>query len=258
MSNAVAVSVGGHTYVRIMKSDAVASRDTVQHALSARAASVKALLDADFTVFDTAELLAIQSERAVRARADAAIDHRVQAALMDRATPHEIGGRTWTDVLATRMRLTTAEAGRRVSAARQLGPRHAIGGEVLAPILPACAAALADGTINAAHIAIIRSAMRQASAYLDGSERAEMEETLVAVAQCNIPETLAEVAEQMVYVFNQDGKGPDLARPKVGLTIGKPDADGVSKVSGHVDSEFGAYLRTHSRCVGTSRGQQPR
>ena len=227
-----------------MKTDAAASRDTVQHALSDRAASVKALLDADFTVFDTAELLAIQSERELRARADAAIDHRLQAALMARATPREIGGRSWIDVLATRMRLTTAEAGRRVSGARDLGPRHALGGEALDPLLPACAAALADGSINTGHIAVIRSAMRQAARYLDAAERAEMEATLVAVAQCNIPETLAEVAEKMVFVLNQNGDGPDLARAKVGLTIGKPDADGLAKVSGRVDSEFAAYLRT--------------
>ena len=71
-----------------------------------------------------------------------------------------------------------------------------------------------------------------------------MEATLVAVAEANTPETLAELAEQMVYVLNQNGDGPDLARHKVGLTIGKPDVDGLSKVSGRVDSEFAAYLRT--------------
>lgn len=42
-----------------MSSGVVGGRETVQHALSDRAGSVKALLDADFTAFDTAELLAI-------------------------------------------------------------------------------------------------------------------------------------------------------------------------------------------------------
>ncbi len=227
-----------------MKMDAAASRDTVQHALSDRTASIKALLDADFTVFDTAELLAIQSEREERARADAAIDHRLQAALMAQATPREIGGKSWIDVLATRMRLTTAEAGRRVAAARDLGPRQALDGQALGPVLPACAAALAEGAINAGHVAVIRAAMRRAAPYLDAADRALMEEALVAVARCDIPESLAEMAEQMVYVLNQDGDGPDLARAKVGITIGKPDADGLSKISGRVDSEFAAYLRT--------------
>ncbi|KRD20306.1 hypothetical protein ASE48_00360 [Mycobacterium sp. Root265] len=203
-----------------MSSDVVDGREAVQHALSDRAASVKALLDADFTVFDTAELLGLLSEREHYARADTAVDHRILAALMDR------------------------EAGRRIAQARDLGPRHALNGEVLEPLLPACAHALAAGSINTAHITVIRSALKQASAYLDAGERAQMEATLVAVAEANTPETLAELAEQMVYVLNQNGDSPDLTRHKVGLTIGKPDVDGLAKVSGRVDSEFAAYLRT--------------
>ncbi|KRD17152.1 hypothetical protein ASE48_25905 [Mycobacterium sp. Root265] len=206
-----------------MNGDVVGGREAVQHALSDRAASLKALLDADFTVFDTAELLGLLSEREQYARADAAVDHRILAALMDRATPHEIGGKSWNDVLAT---------------------RDALNGEVLEPLLPACAHALATGSINTAHITVIRSALKQASRYLDAGERAQMEATLVAVAEANTPETLAELADQMVYVLNQNGDSPDLTRHKVGLTIGKPDVDGLSKVSGRVDSEFAAYLRT--------------
>src|SRR6478735_5686774 len=227
-----------------MNGDVVGGREAVQHALSDRAGSVKALLDADFTVFDTAELLGLLSEREQYARADAAVDHRILAALMDRATPHEIGGKSWNDVLVTRDRISAAEAGRRIAQARDLGPRHALNGEVLEPLLPACADALAGGSINTAHIKVIRSALKQASTYLDAGERAQMEATLVAVAEANTPETLAELADQMVYVLNQNGDSPDLARHKVGLTIGKPDIDGLSKVSGRVDSEFAAYLRT--------------
>jgi len=227
-----------------MNGDVVGGREAVQHGLSDRAASVKALLDADFTVFDTPELLGLLSEREQYARADAAVDHRILAALMDRATPREIGGKSWNDVLVTRDRISATEAGRRIAAARDLGPRHAVSGEVLEPVLAGCAHALAGGSINTGHIRVIRAALKQAAAYLDAGERAQMEATLVAVAEVNTPETLAELAEQMVYVLNQNGEGPDLARHKVGLTIGKPDVDGMSKVSGRVDSEFAAYLRT--------------
>ena len=79
--------VGDRTYVRDMNGDVVGGREAVQHALSDRAGSVKALLDADFTVFDTAELLGLLSEREQYARADAAVDHRILAALIDRAPP---------------------------------------------------------------------------------------------------------------------------------------------------------------------------
>ncbi|MEH3133356.1 MAG: DUF222 domain-containing protein [Mycolicibacterium neoaurum] len=227
-----------------MRSDVAASRESVQHALSDRAASVKALLDADFTCFDTAELLALQSEREERARADAAVDHRILAVLMDRATAHEIGGKTWADVLSTRMRLSGAEAGRRIQAAKQLGPRHAIGGEVLAPLLPACAAALAAGTINDGHIQVIRGAVHQAAKHTTAAKCAELEEILVSVAAAAGPETVQTAATHALMLLNQDGPGPDLARHRRGIRIGKQDADGLTHISGWVDPELAAYLGT--------------
>lgn len=227
-----------------MKSDAVASREAVQHALSDRAASVKALLDADFTVFDTAELLGLLSEREQHARADTAVDHRILAALMDRATPHEIGGKTWTDVLATRDRISATEARRRITAARDLGPRHTMTGEVLEPALAACAAALAAGKITTGHIAIIGATLNKASAYLDGTARGQLESTLVDIATINTPETLQKAADHALALINPDGEGPDPARHRRGLTISAQDPDGMAKVSGWVDAELAAYLRT--------------
>ena len=227
-----------------MKSDAVAGREAVQHALSDHAASTKALLDADFAVFDTAELLAIQSERELRARADEVIGHRIQAALMDRATAHEIGGKSWVDVLATRMRISRAEAARRVAAAQVLGPRHAIGGEVLEPVLPACAAALADGSICAAHIKVVRATLKTASGRMSGTELADLEVSLVAAATTITPETLEIAAARVLYKLNQDGGGPDIARHKRGITLGAQDADGLVRITGWVDAELAAYLGT--------------
>ncbi len=202
------------------------------------------LLDADFTVFDTAELLAIQSERELRARADEMIGHRIQAALMDRATAHEIGGKSWVDVLATRMRISRAEAARRVAAAELLGPRHAIGGEVLEPVLPACAAALADGSICAAHIKVVRATMKTACGRMSGTELADLEVSLVAAAKTTTPETLEKAAERVLYKLNQDGHGPDVARHKRGITLGPQDADGLVRITGWVDAELAAYLGT--------------
>ena len=227
-----------------MNSEVVSGRDAVHHALSDRAASVKALLDADFTMFDTAELLALLSEREQQARADTAVDHRILAALMDRATAHEIGGKTWTDVLGTRDRLSATEAARRIAAARDLGPRHTMTGEVLAPVLAACETALAAGAINAAHIAIIRATLNKASARLDATARGQLESTLVDIASTNTPETLQKAADHALALINPDGDGPDPARHRRGLSISAQDVDGMAKVSGWVDAEFAAYLRT--------------
>ncbi|WP_395310499.1 DUF222 domain-containing protein [Mycobacterium sp. AMU20-3851] len=208
------------------------TRSAVQHALSDHTASVKALLDADFTVFDTTVLLAIQSERERRARAEAVIDHRLQAALMDRTTAHEIGGKSWIDVLATRMRISRSEAGRRVRAAELLGPRHALNGDVLAPVLPACAAALAEGSIHTGHIAVVRAMLKSVSGRLSGTELAELEASLVAAAKTTTPETLQEAATRVLYKLTQDGGGPDVARHKRGITLGAQDADGLVRITG--------------------------
>ncbi|MGB5110065.1 MAG: DUF222 domain-containing protein, partial [Mycobacterium sp.] len=131
---------------------------------------------------------------------------------------------------------------RRVAAAADLGPRHVIGGDVLDPVLPACAQALAAGTINTGHITIIRGAVKKASAYLDATERAQLESTLVFIATTNTPETLQKAADHAVYLLNQDGNSPDLARHRRGLVIGAQDADGLTHIHGWVDAEFAAYL----------------
>ncbi|WP_304117428.1 HNH endonuclease signature motif containing protein [Mycolicibacterium bacteremicum] len=227
-----------------MIGDVVGSRAAVDAAMSDRAASTKALLDADFTAFDTAELLALQSAREAHSRRDEAIDHRLLAELMGRATPHEIGGNNWADVLATRMRLSAQEATRRVRRARELAPRQSITGETLDPALGLCAQALAEGSIGEGHVAVIAEAVRLAAKCVDATKCAELEATLVPLAKVSTPETVHAAAVTALYLMNQDGHGPDIVRHKRGITVGKQDADGLTRISGWVDPELAAYLGT--------------
>ncbi|MGW0162399.1 DUF222 domain-containing protein [Mycobacterium sp. NPDC003323] len=227
-----------------MKSDVVQSRDAVAAAVCDRAASVKALLDADFSVFDTAELLALQSEREERARQDEAVDHRILAALMARASAHEIGGKNWADVLGTRMRLSGREAARRVRRAEELAPRQSITGQTLEPALGLCAQALAQGAIGEGHVAVIAEAVRLAAKYVDAAECAELEAILMPLAQSSPPETVHATAVSALYLMNQNGSGPDIVRHKRGISIGQQDADGLTRITGWVDPELAAYLGT--------------
>lgn len=225
-----------------MKVGLAQNRDAVQTALAGHLAATTTLVDVDFTGFDTAELLAIQSQREQQARAQTLIDHRIQAALMAQAAPHEIGGKSWKDVLATRMRISGKEASRRVAAAAELGPRYAIGGEVLEPLLPACAAALQSGTINTEHITVIRDTVAKAEKYVSTAELAQIESDLVAAATRDTPETLKAAADKLLYLLNQDGDSPDIAAHLRGLRIGKQDADGLVHVQGWLDPETASYL----------------
>jgi hypothetical protein len=58
------------------------------------------------------------------------------------------GFRNTSHLLAGMLNLSLTEAGTRVAHAGQLGPRRALGGEVLAPLLPNTAAALPAGEIG--------------------------------------------------------------------------------------------------------------
>ncbi|MEN3224386.1 DUF222 domain-containing protein [Mycolicibacterium porcinum] len=220
----------------------VHGRDVVQTAMAGQRAATAALVEADFTGLSTAELLALQSERERLARTQALIDHRIQAALMAQATPHEIGGKSWKDVLATRMRISTKEAARRVAAATELGPRYAIGGEVLEPLLPACAAALRAGAINTEHMTIIAATLGKATHYVNTAELAQVESDLVTAATRDTPETLKAAADKLLYLLNQDGDSPDVAAHLRGLRIGKQDPDGLVHIQGWLDPETAAYL----------------
>lgn len=220
----------------------VQGRDVVQTALAGHRAATAALVDVDFTGFDTAELLTLQSAREQLARTEALIDHRIQAALMAQASPHEIGGKSFKDVLATRMRISTKEAARRVAAATELGPRYSIGGEVLQPLLPACAQALLAGTINTEHITIIRDTVTKAEKYVNTAELGQIESDLVAAATRDTPETLKAAADKLLYLLNQDGDSPDVAAHLRGLRIGKQDPDGLVHIQGWLDPETAAYL----------------
>ncbi|WP_134051428.1 DUF222 domain-containing protein, partial [Mycobacteroides franklinii] len=52
------------------------------------------------------------------------------------ASPVELGGTSFPDVLSRRLHIGKGAARRRIADAQQLAPRRAITGEVLAPVLP--------------------------------------------------------------------------------------------------------------------------
>jgi hypothetical protein len=228
-----------------MSANAVSDRVSVLAAFDAYDSACEALAGLDFTAFTVAELLALQSRREHRARTTAGVDHRILAVLQTRVTPAEIGERTWTKVLMTRMRIGEAEAKRRVEFAEDLGPRYPTCGGTIEPALPATAAALAQGAISIDHVCAIRDGLRRAATVCDPAGCSALEATLATAARHVSPAEVSALADRAVYLMNQDGlEGPDPAAAKRGLTIGRQGPDGLSRVSGHVDAETAGYLRT--------------
>jgi hypothetical protein len=77
------------------------------------------------------------------------IDHAIVSELEARSVAEALGARNTQAVLLDVLRLSPGEANGRVQAARRLGPRETITGDVLPPAYPQVATAQAAGVVSA-------------------------------------------------------------------------------------------------------------
>jgi Domain of unknown function (DUF222) len=165
--------------------------------------------------------------------------HRLLARLQAEATPRELGAKSWKDVLAIRWRISTTEAHRRLTEAALLGPRRALTGEPLAPLLPATAAAQSVGQINGEHVEVICKAMGKVPGFVDAPTRAQIEVDLVRTAVGVGPKELKNTADRTLFLLDQDGPEPDeheRAR-KRGVSISKQRPDATTNLAGILTPE---------------------
>ena len=158
------------------------------------------------------------------------------------ADPAEIGGKPrW--VLADELRLTRGEAGRRIAEAAELGPRRAITGEPLAPVLPSVATAQRRGQIGAAHVAVIRSFFHYLPADIDAGTLAQAEQHLTALGTRCRPDELAKLAQRLADHLRPDGNYTDDDRVRRrGVVLGPQDRDGMTLIKGYLDPQARATL----------------
>src|ERR1700735_229565 len=112
------------------------SREEVVEVLDALEAGYKRALDLRFDVLTTPERLAVLERFEGFRRQQPAIEHALINQLSDQADATELGGKL-APVLANRLRISRAEAARRVHEAADLGERRALNGEPLPPLLEA-------------------------------------------------------------------------------------------------------------------------
>ncbi|OBH82958.1 HNH endonuclease signature motif containing protein [Mycobacterium scrofulaceum] len=163
--------------------------------------------------------------------------HQLINQLAEQADSAELGGKLgW--ALADRLHITRGEASRRIAEAAELGPRRALTGEPLAPVLPATAAAQRDGAIGSDHVAVIRRLFRQLPESVDAETREHAENHLAFEATHYRPDQLAKLARHLMDCLNPDGNYTDADRARArGLTLGAQQADGMSKLSGWLTPE---------------------
>ncbi len=168
--------------------------------------------------------------------------HQLINQLAGEATRDELGGRL-PDAVADRLHITRGDASRRIAEAADLGPRRALTGEPLPPLLTGTAAAQRDGTIGAGHVRVIRRFFDHLPSSVDIGTREAAEKHLAELATGRRPDDLAKLAEQLNGYLNPDGTYTDEDRARRrGLTLGKQDLDGMSQLSGWLTPEARATL----------------
>lgn len=168
-------------YVRFMSGAAV------REALAAVRVAYDALAACDVELLTRQELLETLDELETLTCQLPTQSHRLLARLQLETTAKELGAKSWRDVLRIRWRISSAEAGRRLTDAALLGPRGALSGEPLEPVLPATAKGQALGLLNDEHVEVIRKAMARMPGFVDPITRGQIEVDLVVRQQVLAP-----------------------------------------------------------------------
>ncbi|HEX3812109.1 MAG TPA: DUF222 domain-containing protein [Mycobacteriales bacterium] len=154
----------------------------------------------------------------------------------------EVAGVSTRQFLKARLRLSSAEALRRLHAVRELVPSVSPTGEVVEPELPATAAVVASGDISSEHAQVISSAISHLPTGLDVSVVAGAEKALAGHARKLDPADLRTVAQRLHLHLNPDGTLPDDKPSRRELTF-RRDAYGMDVIRGRLDAEGSATVQ---------------
>lgn len=227
-----------------MGRDALADRDTILECLDAQEKINAQLAQCSFDALSPEELVEVLARREALARQAPAIDHRIVARFVAEGHSEVLAGSSLTKALSERLRISSAEARRRVAEAADLGPRTAMTGEPLEPLLPSLAAAQAAGQVGREQVAIARRAMDKIPARVAAADRERAERDLAELATLFTPETFQRLAVHLIAVLDQDGDEPDDRQRQAlrGLRLGPQRPDGMSTLSGKITPELRATL----------------
>jgi Domain of unknown function (DUF222) len=204
--------------------------------------AVSDVLEVHSDTLTTPECLALLERLETETRRLPAAGHPLVNQLARQTNDTELGGKL-SHALADRLRISRAEASRRIHEADDLGPRQSITGEPLSPRLAATAAAQHDGEIGSGHVAVIRGFCHRLPDFVDVETRQKAEVQLARLGSEHRPDELSKLADKLSDCLNPDGifTEQDRARRR-GITIGKQDIDGMSPISGYLTPEARATI----------------
>lgn len=145
------------------------------------------------------------------------------------------------------LHLSATEAGTRVAHATQLAPRHALGGEPLAPQLPNTAGALAAGEIGPAQVRVIVETMNAIPTSVGVAAREAAEADLARYARSFDPTSLHKIGQHILAHLNPDGPAPR-EEPDSAAAAGelrfRNRRDGRLGLEGFLEPEHSAAFRS--------------
>ena len=221
----------------------ISGRDAVAAAFARLRAARDEICALSFDALSAAERLALLEELEFDRRRQPAVEHRLVAELTSQVTAGEMGAANWATVLTERLRISRAEARRRLEEMTELAARTALSGEQLEPVLAHVAKRQAAGELGAEHVRIICSFFDELPAAVDLPTRHACEETLAGLGAEHTPDVLRKAAARLAAYVNPDGEFSDRDRAsRRGLHIGPQGADGMSPIRGHLDPQARATL----------------
>src|ERR1700761_4883851 len=189
------------------------SREEVVEVFDALEAAMKRALDLRCDALTTPERLALLQTCEKLRRLLPAVEHPLINQLAAQADPTELGGRL-SAALADRLRISRAEASRRVHEAADLGERTALNGEPLEPALPATAAAQRNGELGAGHVTVIRGFWHRLPDFVDVETRGKAEAQLARLACEHGSDEFGKLADKLPDCLNPDGDFSDTDRAR--------------------------------------------
>src|SRR5882757_8724705 len=177
----------------------------VATALAQLSDAVDTLCAANLTRLSRDELLGLLRGVETQRRRLPVVDHGLIAELDHRGAAGELMARDTASLLRDVLRAAPSEATARCQAAVDLGPGRSLSGQPRPPLLPAVAAAQADGTISPDHTRVIAKTVSELPSEVEFEHGAAVEARLVAEAQRFDPNVLATLARRVVALLNPDG-----------------------------------------------------
>ncbi|MDP7729216.1 HNH endonuclease signature motif containing protein [Mycobacterium sp. TY813] len=221
---------------------ASSTREEIIEVFNTLDAAVDRLCDLTFDALTTPEFLRGMERLEKVHRRMRTPQHTLINHLKTQATEEELGGKL-PAALAERLRITKADANRRIAEADDLGQRRALTGEPLGPLLGATAQGQRRGLIGDAHIKVIRDFIAHLPSTVDVGTWEAAEKDLAGKACDFRPDQVAKYAHELMALLHPDGDYTDDERARTrGLTLGPQQYDGMSRLSGLITPELRALL----------------